>query len=139
MEVKQVTSESELTRVAPALLELRTHFPDEAAIIEQIKQQQTDGYQIAHVESEGEVLCIAGFVIEQKLAWGKHIYVDDLITSSQKRSTGAGKAIMDWLKQFGWDNDCSQLHIDSGVQGFAAHKFYLREGFSIKQPSLCHN
>ncbi|NKB32403.1 MAG: GNAT family N-acetyltransferase [Pseudomonadales bacterium] len=131
MEVKLVENDEDLIRIAPVLLELRTHFKDEAELIAQIKQQQQYGYNIAYVESDGDILCIAGFVIDLKLAWGKHIYVDDLVTTSKKRSSGAGKTIMDWLKQHCRDNKCTQLHLDSGVQRFAAHKFYLREGFII--------
>jgi len=131
MIVKTVETDADLNRVAPVLLELRDQFKSEAELIKQIKQQQNEGYKIAFVENEEEVLCVAGFVINQKLAWQKHIYVDDLITSSNKRSSGAGKAMMDWLKHHCSETGCKQLHLDSGVQRFAAHKFYLREGFSI--------
>ena len=59
------------------------------------------------------------------------MYVDDLVTDTAVRSTGAGKFIMDWLKNHTREHGCKQLHLDSGVQRFAAHKFYLREGFEL--------
>ena len=131
MEVKLASSDAELSIIAPVLLELRTHFENPETLITQIKQQQQAGYQLAYVKSGNEVLCVAGFVIALKLAWEKHVYVDDLITSANSRSTGAGKLMIDWLKQFCKQQHCTQLHLDSGVQRFAAHKFYLREGFAI--------
>jgi GNAT superfamily N-acetyltransferase len=64
-------------------------------------------------------------------AWGKHMYVDDLVTAERHRSTGAGARMMDWLKSYARAHGCRQLHLDSGVQRFGAHRFYLREGFNI--------
>jgi GNAT superfamily N-acetyltransferase len=73
----------------------------------------------------------AGFVVGTKLAWGKHIYVDDLVTAEGQRSKGAGKMMIDWLKSHALALGCNQLHLDSGVQRFDAHRFYLRERFNI--------
>ena len=130
MEVKTASSDEELKMICPVMLELRPQY-DEESLVRQIKQQFEDGYQIAYVEDNGNVLCVAGFVIGEKLAWEKHIYIDDLVTSEVHRSTGAGKFIIDWFKKFGRENGCKQLHLDSAVHRFAAHKFYLREGFCI--------
>jgi GNAT superfamily N-acetyltransferase len=139
MEVKLASSDVELLLIAPVLLELRTHFENTEDLIAQIKRQQQDGYQLAYVISDDEVLCVAGFIVAQKLAWDKHVYVDDLITSASNRSTGAGKCMIDWLKQYCKEQQCTQLHLDSGVQRFAAHKFYLREGFVISSHHFSMN
>ena len=139
MEGKLASSDVELLLIAPVLLELRTHFENTEDLIAQIKRQQQDGYQLAYVISDDEVLCVAGFIVAQKLAWDKHVYVDDLITSASNRSTGAGKCMIDWLKQYCKEQQCTQLHLDSGVQRFAAHKFYLREGFVISSHHFSMN
>jgi len=130
MHIKIAESDPELEALSGVLLELRPAFSKES-LVEQIKAQRRDGYRIAYVESSGEVLCAAGFVIGTKLAWGKHLYVDDLVTAERHRSTGAGARMMDWLKAHARANGCKQLHLDSGVQRFGAHRFYLREGFNI--------
>ena len=130
MIVRMAESEADLRRVSPVLLQLRPAF-DEAGLIAQIAQQRRAGYRVAYVESDGKVLCVAGFVVGTKLAWGKHVYVDDLVTAEGERSKGAGAAIIAWLKAYAREQGCTQLHLDSGVQRFAAHRFYLREGFDI--------
>lgn len=130
MHVKLATTDAELHQIAPVLLQLRPQY-SEQSLVAQIKAQQTAGFQIAYVIAETEVLCVAGFVLGEKLAWQKHIYVDDLVTVESQRSTGAGKCMLDWLKQHARDLGCQQLHLDSGVNRFGAHKFYLREGFCI--------
>jgi len=130
MQVKIAESLEDLTKISPVLLQLRSQYTQDA-LITQIQKQQQSGYCIAYVEKDGKVLCVAGFVMTEKLAWQKNIYIDDLVSEESQRSTGAGKFLMDWFKNFARENSCQQLHLDSGVQRFSAHKFYLREGFSI--------
>lgn len=134
MQVQQCQSPSDLQRIAPVLLQLRTQYTAES-LTRQIKQQLEQGYQLAYVEQEQTVICVAGFVIRESLAWGKHMYVDDLVTDASVRSSGAGRRMIEWLKSHARQQHCEQLHLDSGVQRYAAHRFYLREGFSIN----CHH
>lgn len=77
------------------------------------------------------VLCVAGFVIGVKLAWGRHIYIDDLVTAEGHRRSGAGAHLIEWFKAYAREHGCQQIHLDSGVINFVAHSFYLRQGFSI--------
>lgn len=133
MQIKLATPQTDLAPIAEVLQQLRPQFAAND-IIARIKLQFEEGYQVAYLVNENntsEVLAVAGFVIGRKLAWGKHIYVDDLVTNEYARSQGAGQQLIQWLIQYGKDNDCKQLHLDSGVQRFMAHKFYLREGFII--------
>lgn len=130
MEARLLTSEDELAPVAEVLLQLRPQY-DREGIESQIRKQRQDGYQLAYVADGERVLCAAGFVVGEKLAWGKHIYIDDLVTDANLRSTGAGHLLIDWLKDYAKEIGCGQIHLDSGVQRFAAHRFYLREGFDI--------
>jgi GNAT superfamily N-acetyltransferase len=130
MKIDIAESDADLERISSVMLQLRTAFGKQA-LLAQIKEQMREGYKIAYVESDGEVLCVAGFVVGTKLAWGKHIYVDDLVTADRHRSKGAGAKMIDWLKDHARELGCEQLHLDSGVQRFGAHRFYLRHGFDI--------
>ncbi len=131
MQVHIAESAAELKRIAPVLLELRDYFGTES-LLKQIELQQREcGYRLAYVEEGGAVLAVAGFVITRKLAWRKHLYVDDLVTATANRSRGAGRRLIEWLRCHALEQGCEQLHLDSGVQRFRAHRFYLREGFDI--------
>jgi GNAT superfamily N-acetyltransferase len=128
-----ISSSDDLEAAAAVLLELRPEYSKDGLLLAMRNAQRENNYQIACVESDaGEVLCVAGFVIGYKLAWRKHVYVDDLVTTESHRSEGAGSAMIEWLKSFAREHGCAQLHLDSGVQRFGAHRFYLREGFDIK-------
>ncbi|WP_196139979.1 GNAT family N-acetyltransferase [Aliikangiella sp. G2MR2-5] len=130
MDIQLATKESELTEIAQVMLQLRPQYSLES-LIKQIKKQMNSGYQVAYLVEKDKIKCVAGFVIAEKFAWKKHLYVDDLVTDESSRSSGGGRAMLAWLKSYARDAGCSQLHLDSGVQKFAAHRFYLREGFII--------
>jgi GNAT superfamily N-acetyltransferase len=77
------------------------------------------------------VQACAGFRILEYLWVGKTLYVDDLITASSARSRGHGHELFEWLEAHAREAGCAELHLDSGVQRFAAHRFYLRERMHI--------
>ncbi|MBN8429360.1 GNAT family N-acetyltransferase [Microbulbifer salipaludis] len=131
MNIQLLESDEELDKVARVLLQLRPKY-DLDSLKTQIKLQRESGYNLAYVTCGHSVLSVAGFVVGQKLAWGKHVYVDDLVTDERHRSSGAGALLVDWIKQYAKEIGCSQVHLDSGVQRFQAHRFYLREKFNIE-------
>ena len=128
MTINIANSDKELESLAPVLLQLRPQY-DKESLIQQIKKQQAQGFNIAYQVIAGQVSCVAGFVINEKLAWEKCLYVDDLITDATMRSRGAGKAMIAWLKSHAREQGCRELHLDSGMQRKDAHRFYDREGF----------
>lgn len=95
------------------------------------RQEQQYGYQLAYLEDDGCVRTIAGFRISECLAWGKFLYVDDLITQASDRSKGYGEVMFNWLIEQAKSHSCDQLHLDSGVQRFGAHRFYLQKRMAI--------
>ena len=109
---------------------LRPHIPaiDFAA---RVLQQQKEGYQIAYLELDRVVRSVAGFRIFKMLFSGQTLYIDDLVTHDSDRSMGYGAALFDWLVEHAKENGCEHLTLDSGVQRFAAHRFYLNRGMDI--------
>ena len=83
------------------------------------------------VTEEGHVRALAGFRLEEMLAYGRYLYVDDLITDESERSRGFGALLFDRLKSIALAEECAALHLDSGVQRCGAHRFYFREGMHI--------
>jgi hypothetical protein len=66
-----------------------------------------------------------GYRIMESLYAGRFCYVDDLVTDQTARSLGYGGALFDWLVAEARAAGCGRLELDSGVQRFDAHRFYL--------------
>ncbi|KAB7887268.1 GNAT family N-acetyltransferase [Poseidonibacter ostreae] len=96
-----------------------------------ISEQIKNGYKLAYVLQDEQVICVAGFSILQKLSLGKHLYIDDFVTDKSVKSTDAGKALLDFLKIYAKQQDCRSIELDSLVQRYDAHKFYLSEDMQI--------
>jgi GNAT superfamily N-acetyltransferase len=85
------------------------------------------------------VVGVAGFNIATNLAWGKYLYVADLAVDESRRlgsahasrSQGYGEVLFTWLIKYAQDHNCQEFHLDSGVQRFAAHRFYFRHKMNI--------
>ena len=96
MEVRIAEVDSDLELVGSLLIQLRPSY-DLRTIIAQIKDQQKRGYTVAYIGDDGQAICAAGFVIETRLAWGKHMYIEDIVTDTNRRSSGLGKIMLDGL------------------------------------------
>lgn len=128
--IRLVNSDDDLRRAYPVMAQLRPHLT-EAAFIDRARQQMEQGYQLAMLESGGDVRAVAGFRVTETLFSGKHVYVDDLVTDADGRSKGYGRQLLDWLMEFARAHGCEMLELDSGVQRAQAHRFYFREGMHI--------
>ena len=109
---------------------LRPHLT-EAMFIERVRMQTAQGYKIAYIESGGTIAAGAGFRIANFLAWGKVLYIDDLITHPDKKRVGLGGALLDWLIDQGRQLKCDEVHLDTGHQRHDAHRMYLNKGFIL--------
>jgi GNAT superfamily N-acetyltransferase len=121
---------------ARALLELRPHTGPAPALVALIDGQRVDGYRVAgSFDSEGDedAAAVAGFRIATNLAWGRHLYVDDLATLPESRGRGHAGALMRWLADEARRTGCAELHLDSGVGADRAdaHRLYLNCGLRI--------
>lgn len=117
-------------RCYPVMAQLRPHLSLPDFTVQVLRQQQA-GYRLAYAEQEGTIVAVAGYRLQENLAWGRFLYLDDLVTDESRRSTGAGSALWDHLMQIAREKGCQQLHLDSGVQRFGAHRFYLARRMDI--------
>lgn len=129
--VTRAENREQVARCFDVMRVLRTELSGVEAFVEQVLRQQAQGYQLVFLEVDGEVRAAAGFRISENLAWGRFLYVDDLITRSADRSLGRGRMLFDWLIAEARAAGCGQLHLDSGVQRFDAHRFYLMQRMQI--------
>jgi ribosomal protein S18 acetylase RimI-like enzyme len=129
--VEIATTDEDLRDCHPVITELRPHIETVESFIAQVHRQREYGFQLAYIREVDRVVAVAGYRIDEALAWGKYLYIYDLVTAADCRSRGYGKKLLDWLADIARQHQCVQLHLDSGVQKFAAHRFYLRERMNI--------
>ena len=93
--------------------------------------QFTEGYKMVCIRADGKIVAAAGYRFANFLAWGKVLYIDDLITHPDYKKQGLGGALLDWLEEQAAQEKCEQIHLDTGYQRLDAHRLYLNKGFSL--------
>jgi GNAT superfamily N-acetyltransferase len=129
-EITPITELAQIWRCAPVLRELRTALTEEE-IVRRVQLQIDQGYCLVCVQIGESVQSVAGYRMMQNLHYGKFLYVDDLVTRADGKRNGFAGRLLDWLWEQARDQGCSALVLDSGVQRFEAHRFYLQHRMDI--------
>ncbi|MBL7645092.1 MAG: GNAT family N-acetyltransferase [Candidatus Hydrogenedentes bacterium] len=129
--IQRIREHESIRRCYPIMAQLRPHL-DEATFCARVKRQfETQCYHLVALESEGTLVSLAGYRFLENLIYGPYLYVDDLITDTARRGQGFGGQLFDWLVEEARREGVRALHLDSGVQRFDAHRFYLGKSMEI--------
>ncbi|MFZ4765027.1 MAG: GNAT family N-acetyltransferase [Roseimicrobium sp.] len=134
IDISHADTPAKLERCHPVVFQLRPHL-SLTEFVARVLRQAHEGYRLMYAEIAGQVIAVAGYRIQETLAWGRLLYVDDLVTDEAWRSQQVGSALFDSLVHIAKENECRELHLDSGVQRFGAHRFYLAKRMDI----TCHH
>src|SRR5262245_44609272 len=110
-------TDEEILACYPVMAELRPHIVKQE-FVTQVKRQQKNGYCLAYLEDGEDIQAVVGFRIAESLAWGRYLYVDDLVSRAPIRSQGYGQELLTWVVEYAKSGGCTALHLDSGVQNF---------------------
>lgn len=119
-----------------AMRELRAGLVDRASFAEQVDEhQRPHGYRLVVIlpDQGADAIAVAGFREGINLAWGRHLYIDDLSTVSSARGRGLASELLAWIHDEAARRGCGQVHLDSGVgpRRATAHRLYLNSGYVI--------
>lgn len=127
-------SDNEVQDCFPVFKVLRPHLNEEK-FLPQVRRQQSQGFQVLALKHDGIVKSAAGFRFAEFLAWGKVLYIDDLITLPEEKKRGYAGELLDWLIVHAQSQKCDGLHLDTGYARHDAHRLYLRKGLQLN----CHH
>jgi GNAT superfamily N-acetyltransferase len=111
--------------------QLRAHLPQGPGYVQRMKEIFAGGAEMAVVVVDGKVAGVTVWRMLERTFSGRELYCDDLVTDSNQRSTGVGRAMMEYMEKLARERDCDTFALDSGCQRQQAHKFYFREKLTI--------
>jgi GNAT superfamily N-acetyltransferase len=130
MEIRTAETDAEILACFPVMHVLRPHL-EEASFVARVRRQEAEGYRLIFIREADAVVAAAGYRFAEFLAYGRVLYIDDLISAPEKRGRGYGGALMDWLAERASAEGCDELHLDSGHHRHDAHRLYLNKGMRI--------
>ena len=119
-----------LRELMPLVGLLRTHL-GEAEFLRRVHIQMQEGYRLAYIRDDSEILSFAGFRVCHFLACGRVLYIDDLITHPEHRGYGCAREILTWIDNEAQKLGCQEIHLDSGYLRNDAHRLYMNAGFTL--------
>jgi GNAT superfamily N-acetyltransferase len=130
-DIRIARDEDEVRRCWPAFRELRPHLRSEEEFIARWRVQVGEGYQVAYIADGDRVPAAAGYRLMTTMAWGRILYLDDLVAMEASQGTGLGTALLKFLQDEARRLGCDAVHLDTGYHRHLAHRAYLRNGFRM--------
>jgi len=133
--IQSVVDERSAMRCFAVFRELRPDLTEEL-FLQRWKEQASTGYEIVYIEDRHDtVIAAAGFRELTTMAWGRILYLDDLIALPTSRGKGLGSSLLRYLQKETAARGCAEMHLDTGYARHEAHRSYLRNGFDM----ICHH
>lgn len=133
MQIETPETDAEIAACFPVMAQLRPHL-EKRSFVARVRAQMAGGYLLAALVDGHHVRAVAGYRLGENLAWGRFLYVDDLVTDAAWRGKGCGGRLLAWLIERAREAGCDEVHLDSGLERPASHRFY--EGHGLEQASL---
>ncbi len=73
-----------------------------------------------------------GYRISYDFVHGKHIYVDDLVTSENHRSQSYGAMLLKHAEDLAKEHNCTNLRLCTGIDNDRGKRFYERNLWSLR-------
>lgn len=138
MILKELHTKEEMLEQLPILNELYPTLTVEAYSKELDEMLPNNRYfQVAAFE-ENACIGLTGVWIGTKLWCGKYAEIDNLVVCTAHRSKGAGKLMIDYVKEIARKEGCSMVALDSYTTNFKAHKLFYAEDFGPKGFHFIH-
>jgi GNAT superfamily N-acetyltransferase len=134
LRIAPAASDAEIEACFPVMRELRPPLADAPSFLAQVRRQAEHGYRLLALwrgAGMGQVVACAGYRVSENLIRGRHLYVDDLVTTAAERSRRHGDALFDALLAEARRQDCRWFVLDSGLENGAAHRFYFRRRMTL--------
>ncbi|CAL8112387.1 unnamed protein product [Orchesella dallaii] len=145
--IREALTDPEILSCYPVIKELRPHITSPTELLTRVKlQQQNDRFHLMYIADTTPdspdtpiTVSILGYRINNKLFYGKELYVDDLCTYSLgAKKKGYGGALLDWAIAKGKEEKCDVVTLDSGYTRSDAHRLYLNKKFTMKCHHFCY-
>lgn len=133
MEIQELKSEDELREAFPVMRELRSKV-DEREYFRLLEHMVKEGYHLFALRDSGVIVALAGVAVLTNLSYGRHVWVYDLVTTSNARSKGYGRRLLEFVEEFAHQENCKVVALSSGLERTSAHRFYEKH-MNYEKPS----
>lgn len=123
-DIKELTTENDLTDAFPVMKQLRTHL-DLKKYLKLIEEARViHDYKIHALYDDDEIVAVIGHMPMTTLYYGRFIWICDFVTDDSKRSKGHGKELLSFVEEQAEADGYECVALSSGLEREDAHRFY---------------
>ncbi|MBS1968821.1 MAG: GNAT family N-acetyltransferase [Bdellovibrionales bacterium] len=120
----KIQNREELERCFPVMKELRPHLNVQEYLEIYRHAHAMDGYEILAMEQKGEIIAVMGYRILYDFVRGRHLYIDDLVSTEKMRSQGLGGEMLKQAEVIAKDLHCKSMRLCAVLENDLGIKFY---------------
>lgn len=132
MKIYVAKTEEEIKSCFPVMKELRNNLEIEEFLSVYKEANTNDGYQLAFCFDSQKVTAVMGYRILFDYVHGKHLYIDDLVTTKDSRSRGLGADLLKFAESEAKKLECSGLRLCTGIENEAGKRFYEKNNWNLR-------
>jgi GNAT superfamily N-acetyltransferase len=134
MKILTARNQNDLELFFPLLLELRPHLKiEEFFNIYKNSHEQNQFELVGFFSDDDKLIGLMGYRILYDFVRGRHLYIDDLVTSENKRSLGLGTQMLDYAETKARELLCTGgLRLCAGIDNIKVIKFYEKNGWKAR-------
>jgi GNAT superfamily N-acetyltransferase len=132
-EIRELRTDAEIETAFPVMAMLRDRI-QAGTFLAEVRRQQLQGYELIAAYEGERVVALAGVRRTHTLSRGEHLFVDDLVTDSDYRAQGYGRALLRWLAERAAAEGLRRIYLDSR---YTAKGFYEKNGFQFSTAIPC--
>ncbi len=122
----------DLHLVIPFVMELGDFQTEEALLRARFLEMFDQNYECFGVYLGQELIGVFGLWFMTRHYAGKSCEPDHVILKSEYQNRGFGKQIFEFIFDYSRKKGCETSELNSYVQNFKSHKFYMNHGYVIK-------
>lgn len=129
MILREIESPVDLERAFAIIRELRPRLSLEDFLEIRHAARSRDEYRLIGIFEDECCLSIMGFRILFDFVHGRHLYVDDLVTTATQRSRGLGRRLLEFAEDEANRLDCETIRLCTGIENADGIRFYRKNGW----------
>ena len=118
--------------VLPYLKKLHQEPPPEDLLRQRLLEMFDQNYECFGVYFQDRLIGVFGLWFMTRHYAGRCCEADHIFIEDEFQRKGLGKSLMEFIHEYARSKDCETIELNSYVENFESHKFYMNLGYIIR-------
>lgn len=117
---------------SPLVHELMGHTVDKSLLKQRYSEMFQQNYECFGIYDSDKLIGVFGLWFMTRHYAGKSCEQDHVYILPENRNGGLGKKVFKWIFNYAISKGCETFELNSYVNNYPSHKFYMNLGYDIK-------